>query len=257
MDEVVPFLSVVHAQDREDVFAYENFFWKRERSTVRPIILESGALDGVLFSTSFAFEQALGWRSIHIEAGPANYELLIQNRPLALNIHTALCANPTTLHFLQHFSKDPVAGIYEFMSPTFKTKFWPDIAVEDNSVAADPRSTPISCTPLATLLDRFHVPRHIDLWVLDVEGAELSVLQTVDLSAVHIDVIVVELDGSNEVKDDKVIAHLTSKGYAVTARTVSSEGLPRNTWFVRTAARGLRHKPGIIVQKALEACFLP
>jgi len=173
VEEIVPFLDNSLAQEGEDVFAHEHYFWRRERGSERPIVLESGGLDGMLFSNSYAFEQSLGWRALHIEAGPSNYELLIENRPLSLNIHTALCATLSTLHFLQHYPKDPVAGIFEFMSAGFKSKFWNDL---NANVTADPRATLISCTPLALLLDRFHV-RHIDLWVLDVEGAELSVLQ--------------------------------------------------------------------------------
>ena len=44
----------------------------------------------------------------------------------------------------------------------------------------------------------------INLFSLDVEGGELSVLRTLDLEATNIQVVVVELDGRNPEKDEQV-----------------------------------------------------
>ena len=41
----------------------------------------------------------------------------------------------------------------------------------------------VTCAPLSLVLDRLGL-RRIDLWSLDVEGAELEVLHTVDFSQV-------------------------------------------------------------------------
>ena len=41
----------------------------------------------------------------------------------------------------------------------------------------------------------------INLFSLDVEGGELSVLRTLDLEATNVQVVLVELDGSNVEKD--------------------------------------------------------
>jgi hypothetical protein len=50
------------AQDQEDIWLYENWFYGMENG----IIMESGALDGIRYSTSFFFETFLKWTSIHI-----------------------------------------------------------------------------------------------------------------------------------------------------------------------------------------------
>jgi hypothetical protein len=50
------------AQDHEDIWLYENWFYGMENG----VILESGALDGVFYSTSNFFETLLHWTSIHI-----------------------------------------------------------------------------------------------------------------------------------------------------------------------------------------------
>jgi hypothetical protein len=51
-----------HAQDQEDIWLYENWFYGMEGG----VIMESGALDGLLFSNSFLFEQFANWTAIHV-----------------------------------------------------------------------------------------------------------------------------------------------------------------------------------------------
>jgi hypothetical protein len=53
---------------------------------------------------------------------------------------------------------------------------------------------------------------HVDLFFLGVAGGELTVLETFDWS-VAIDVLVVEMDGSNPQKDEAVRQLLFGHGY--------------------------------------------
>ncbi len=85
----------------------------------------------------------------------------------------------------------------------------------------------IPCRPLSALLALFGIT-HIDLWVLDLEGAELEALKTFDFSAVSVDVIVVELDGGDEVKDQAVREHLLASGFELHLMHHV-----RNDWFTR------------------------
>ena len=50
------------AQDQEDIWLYENWFY----GMTSGIIMESGALDGYLFSTSYFFEHVANWTAIHV-----------------------------------------------------------------------------------------------------------------------------------------------------------------------------------------------
>ncbi len=54
--------TVARAQDQEDVWLYENWFYGMEGG----VIMESGALNGILFSTSFMFEYFANWTAIHV-----------------------------------------------------------------------------------------------------------------------------------------------------------------------------------------------
>lgn len=52
------------AQDQEDVWLYENYFY----GMASGVIMESGALNGLLFSNSFMFEKFANWTCIHVGA---------------------------------------------------------------------------------------------------------------------------------------------------------------------------------------------
>jgi hypothetical protein len=54
--------EISQAQDQEDVWLYENWFYGMEKG----VIMESGALNGILFSNSFLFEQYANWTAIHV-----------------------------------------------------------------------------------------------------------------------------------------------------------------------------------------------
>jgi len=57
-----PYKELARAQDQEDVWLYENWFYGVENG----IILESGALNGIIFSTSYMFEKFANWTAIHV-----------------------------------------------------------------------------------------------------------------------------------------------------------------------------------------------
>lgn len=50
------------AQFKEDITMYEQYFFGKKDG----IIMESGALDGNLYSTSYMFEKHFDWKAIHI-----------------------------------------------------------------------------------------------------------------------------------------------------------------------------------------------
>ena len=75
------------AQDQEDIWLYENWFYGQQYG----LVIESGALDGELFSMSSLFETFANWTAIHVEADPENYSNLKRNRQRAVNVHGALC----------------------------------------------------------------------------------------------------------------------------------------------------------------------
>ena len=221
--------AVWRSQSGEDAHAYERYFYGRGGGT----FLEMGALDGKTYSNSHAFETALGWRGVHVEASPPQYTDLVRNRPDQVAVHVAMCGRAQTVHYTVRGNKC-CNGIPEFMSPAFLAKWHPELPAGNFSSLPE-----VPCVPLGMLLGWLGM-QHINLYVLDVEGGELMVLQSVDFSQLSFDVIAVEADGSNPEKDRAVIDLLVSKGY-----THDNGTTRRNDWFSRKGFQPSQ-KPAVI-----------
>ena len=85
----------------------------------------------------------------------------------------------------------------EFMSEKFRKSWYGTTDIMPQGAEAVP------CVALGSILQTFGIS-HVDFFSLDVEGAELEVLHTLDLSAVHVNFIAIEQDGSNPTKDEAV-----------------------------------------------------
>jgi hypothetical protein len=216
------FESQKKAQFGEDMFAFNNFFFR----VTNGLILESGALDGATVSTTHPFVSALGWHAVHIEPQPLSFARLEENRPDGLNIHAALCDLPTPLHYATHYPWPEVGGIWEFMSEQHRSRFFS--SMKD----ADIQSLPlISCSLLTPLLAFFNIS-HVNFWVLDTEGSELRILQTIDFSKLLIDVIAIEITGGADNEHGIAIRKLLKeKGFCYFGYD-PQDSEKMNIWFV-------------------------
>ena len=118
-----------------------------------------------------------------------------------------------------------VLGMQEFMSPAFRAQWY------GNQESVPEGAVIIPCMPLQEILQTFGIT-HIDFFSLDVEGAELEVLQTLDFTAFHVSVLVIEQDGGNPGKDKAVRQLLAAKGFIMDKSLKSMKAGSRNDWFV-------------------------
>ena len=132
-----------------------------------------------------------------IEANPKNFEALQNNRPNAFNVHAAMCAGD----YIDFIGTGAVGGVVDTMSKGHK-KGW---------IKPNEKQLRVPCQTFKPLFSKYGI-QHIDIFVLDVEGGEYQVLQTMDWS-VTVSVWVVELDGSNPEKNAKVREELSKHGY--------------------------------------------
>lgn len=133
-----------------------------------------------------------------MEADPENYSKLKMNRQNSINIHGALCSEPRLLHY-SSLGVIPVRGFIEFMSESFIKKWHGPIY--NGKVRIEDLPT-VQCLPVKALLKEINV-KHIDLWVLDVEGAEESVLRGTDFDEVSINAIAMECDEHDIIKNER------------------------------------------------------
>ena len=183
--------------------------------------IELGALDGVRFSNSHLFHHGLQWRGVLIVI-ESNYNKLVQNRPDEIaTIHAGVCSEPQTLHYVSG-SSNAVGGIYEFSTPDFREKWWKDISLDHPSVKE------IQCDTMDSLLLK-HAPdtRFFDFLSLDVEGAELAVLQSIDFDRVGFGIVFAEADIHNELKNLATRELMESKGY----NFLFESAKPKSYWW--------------------------
>ena len=170
-----------------------------------------------------------------MEGNPNMRKNLLDSSPKAFVASTAVCKDTTTLHYLNYGA---VSGIAEFMTPVFISAFYNELhksmVPPGNLSSVDwskvPNAVPIDCAPMATIL-RQAKATHVNFFILDVEGAELQVMDTIDWNRVTFDVVCIEVDPPYRPDgySDKVIRFMASKGY------INYSGLiGRNLWFIRS-----------------------
>jgi len=131
--------------------------------------IECGANDGEYYSVCKPLEDAYGWTGVNIECNPWCWEDLQRNRPDCINLRLALAAEShQTLQFQiprnDASGRDRKTGMASFL----KMREWGNREIEKVSV--------ITLT-YADLL-RYHRIEKVDLFVLDIEGAEMTVLNS-------------------------------------------------------------------------------
>lgn len=224
-----------NAQHWEDLYMFQNYFG----NVTSGFFIELGALDGWSYSVSYFFEQFLGWKGLLIEASPKNYlqfkskmkKLSPKRRRKSEFILSAVCNDPKPLTYV---SKEGTgAGILEFMPEDQQIRnrkmcvTAPPVlqkADDDNSAAIAVEShrgsctlTPIQCIHLGDMLRQRGVQK-IDMFVLDVEGAELEVLRTLRLNEIPVHFFLIELDGKAPEKDSMVRCILRQNNYEPVGR---------------------------------------
>ena len=175
--------------------------------------IEMGALaDGITFSNSYVFSKALGWTGVLIELISYNYEKLVINRPNDITINSGVCDDKKqTLQYVT--GANPAVG---------------GISVGRKLNVDDPNVKEIQCDRLdSILLDYTPHQMYWDFFSLDVEGAELSILQSLDLERVGFGIIFVKVDHHSVKKNEAIRELLLEKGY-VHLKKYSV----RNDWFI-------------------------
>ncbi|XP_052090652.1 uncharacterized protein LOC127727198 [Mytilus californianus] len=134
--------------------------------------VECGALDGETRSNTLIFERTRSWNGLLIEADPSNYKLLRNKNRKAFTINACLSvySYPVKMQFKKNFS---VGKILQNQNSTGK-----DIV-------------DVQCFPFYSIMKALNVT-HVDFFSLDVEGAELQVLQTIPFGKLDIDMMTVE-----------------------------------------------------------------
>jgi len=191
---------------------------------------EAGGYDGVTGSNTLFLERCLGWKGMLLEGHPSDSAIMLRNRPDNVNVHMAICTSPGFASFVY----DGMWNIKGDASQLLKG-YQDHFATAYHAKKQKLLTQPVPCMPLQMLFDAQNITH------FDVEGAELTALQTIDWSRTTIDILLVELRGSRygeKSKDVAVRAFLDNAERTGLCRLPASDGWFRDEIWVSRATFG-------------------
>ena len=178
-------------------------------------VVELGANDGLHMSNGYFFERQLEWRSVCIEANPDIYADLVANRPGCINVnalvgrtedfngsHTARFISfrggsdasrgrsKAGLSWETGMSAVEGLSVHRHASSLAAAQSWAR-HISRFRAPLEARTHTLEVRPLSSLLDA-HGIREVDFLSLDVEGAEASVLRSIDFGRTKIRLMAIE-----------------------------------------------------------------
>jgi FkbM family methyltransferase len=190
-------------QAGQDLIAYLYF-----RGKPSGFFLDIGAHDGRTYSNTYVFEQ-LGWRGACVEPLPAVFELLRRNRrcdcyQAALADHSEPGAG-----FIHARGVDTLSGLESEIAAGHR-----DWILREGG---QPERIQVQTMTFPELMAHYPGVRTIDFLSLDVEGAELTILKTIDFGYYDFGLITVECIGEKRGEGEELRALMAARGYGVLA----------------------------------------
>ncbi len=160
--------------------------------------VDVGARDGMFISNTYILEKDYGWSGICIEPHPSLFKMLEKNRQTkCLNVAVAdVDESQETLEFAM-WKEGPLghSGILGI-----------DYRHTDKLKNYEHEIIKAKCLPLKKILSNECI-RRVDVLDIDVEGAEASVLRSIDFTKCHFNLISIET-GNLEIEEI-----LSAKGF--------------------------------------------
>lgn len=199
---------VAFSQEGEDLLIARLFDGQE-----RGFFVDIGAHHPTRFSNTYLLYRA-GWHGINVDATPGSMRAFRRKRRRDINLEVAVAKDVDSI------------VLHQFVESALNTMS-DDVAAERlaEGVNVARESVIVPALPLVSILQE-HLPdgTTIDLLTVDVEGADLEVLQSNDWSRFRPSVVVVEVLGSDleALSDAPEILFLEGLGYAIHSKLHNS-----------------------------------
>jgi FkbM family methyltransferase len=177
--------------------------------------VEVGALDGFGASNTWFFEKERNWSGLLIEPNPIEFNKMV-NHPRDLS-HKENCAISDIEQEITFLSIEGpcnvLSGIKEFYNYQHIDRINRELEMyknypEGHELYSRKEEIKMKAVRLQSLFDKYGITK-VDLISIDVEGAELQVLNSIDFDKTSIDVLLIE----NNYGLQKETEFLINKGY--------------------------------------------
>jgi hypothetical protein len=169
--------------------------------------VEIGGYDGELHSNTLFFERQRGWDGLLVEANPFTYEQMITRDRACGMVHACISRTLPLMHFkigggltsaLETASNSQLSRITRDARLYDKKSQWKGYG----------QTVTTTCTTLNAILASIGI-HHVHYFSLDVEGAEMHVLESIDFSRLTFDVLTIEVDHHKH----KIRSFMKARGY--------------------------------------------
>ncbi len=195
----LPYINITFSNAGEDLLIRQ-FMKQKLHSQTPGFYVDIGAYNPIIWSNTFLYYCAQ-WRGICVDANQAFAEHYAKIRPRDIFINAAVASTDTQLYFGHHKTRQGMSKVSSSLNE-FDEQF--------------NQPTPVPILRLGDILDQ-HVPPNteIDFMSMDIEGSELSALQSHTWERHRPRVILVEAHAFdiNTAHDFPTVAFLRSKGY--------------------------------------------
>jgi FkbM family methyltransferase len=177
--------------------------------------VDIGAHDGVTGSNSFMFEKKFGWDGVCFEPNPILFQRCQKNRACSCE-NSCISSQAGKCNFLSlPDSISMLGGIEEFMTVEHLKRIERALKPEERLLVKKISINSVELTDYLVKKGRDHV----DLLLIDVEGAEMNILKSIDFLKTCINVICVE----NNYHGDEIAGYLHKFGYELKMRIACDE----------------------------------
>ena len=168
---------IYFSQDSQDKLVDDYF-----KQKTNGIFLEVGAGDGIVFSNTLFFERERNWTGLLIEPTRYLFETILKVHRKAYAVNVCLSVDQK-ISIVRFFGADLLGGIEKVMRGPML----------DRAKGESPNinATDALCIPVYSLLRAVNM-HHINFFSLDVEGAELKILETIPFDKIEIDLFSIE-----------------------------------------------------------------
>ncbi|GHT82959.1 hypothetical protein FACS1894137_02910 [Spirochaetia bacterium] len=195
--------SGVHFQGQidQDLLAYLYFKGKRTG-----FYIDIGANDGISINNTYVFEQ-LGWTGVCIEPLPDTFEQLKKNRKCDCYNVAIADQSGNKIDFLKACGMETWSGLKSQMSDVHKKHI----------INSRKKIEVIKVKTLTfnDLMDNYEGITFIDFMSIDVEGAEMSILETIDFNKYRFGLLIIENAEDHPGDGEKMKKFMLDKGYTV------------------------------------------
>ncbi|XP_064104879.1 protein Star-like isoform X2 [Macrobrachium nipponense] len=187
------------------------------------VFLDSGALEGDIFSNSLWLEKERGWTGILVEVDPNNFRHLVQKRRKSWLSNTCIARGPypqqVNFEFLDGPPTHGMLWVYRSNSRAIDSPFF---GGQDHwSKTANKTYKVMQCLPLASYFLALNL-KTLDFLSLDIQGFEADILRSIPYDKVKVRLMAVEYyyeedDGrlSGGKVDPKLVRFMAGKGYVL------------------------------------------